>query len=247
MAEADFTELTPAEFAADLVIMVGEPARLGVVVEVQLGRDEGKRYSWPHYAVALRARRRCPALVLVLAPDPGVAEWAGTPIGLGPGSVFQPLVVGPRAIPRLTSVVQAREQPELGVLSALAHRDDLAVLMAMLSGLDSLPEASAKLYYDLVTSRLAESMRRALEESMFKGKYEYQSDFARKYVAEGVAQGRREEASRLVLRQLARQVGLPGEALQSKVESLDLDRLEALFDAIPGLKTSNDLEAWLAT
>ncbi len=69
MAEATFTQLVPTQFAADLVVAIGDPPRLGIVVEVQLREDEAKRYTWPLYAVALRARWRCPVVVLVYAPE----------------------------------------------------------------------------------------------------------------------------------------------------------------------------------
>jgi hypothetical protein len=48
----------------------------GIVVEVQLGRDEKKLYSWPLYQAALRARLRCPVCVLVVAPVVTDAEVA---------------------------------------------------------------------------------------------------------------------------------------------------------------------------
>src|SRR4051812_42944734 len=60
----------------------------------------------------------------------------------------------------------------------------------------------ARFYGDLVLNSLNGASRRALE-AMMKG-YEYQSDFAKKYVA----QGRAEEAARAVLTAL-RVRGLP--------------------------------------
>src|SRR5262249_7806053 len=67
------------------------------------------------------------------------------------------------------------------------------------------PDRWARFYYDLVYNSLHEAARRALE-AMMKG-YEYQSDFAKKYVAQGLAEGltkgriegRTEEAARAVL------------------------------------------------
>ena len=59
----------------------------------------------------------------------------------------------------------------------------------------------------------SDAMRQALEDAMNKFGYEYQSDFARKYVAQGEAQ----EACRLVLRQLARRFGLLGQPLQASI------------------------------
>jgi flagellar biosynthesis/type III secretory pathway protein FliH len=50
-----------------------------------------------------------------------------------------------------------------------------------------LDDDRSRFYYDLVYNSLNEAARRALE-AMMKG-YEYQSDFARKYVAQGHAEG----------------------------------------------------------
>src|SRR5262249_21138646 len=58
---ADLGNLRPAEYRADLVLflMRGACKVLGVIVEVQLTRDEDKPYSWPAYVANLRARHRC--------------------------------------------------------------------------------------------------------------------------------------------------------------------------------------------
>ena len=96
---------------------------------------------------------------------------------------------------------------------------------------------------------------------MNKFGYEYQSDFARKYFAQGFAQGiaesvaegkaegraegKAEEARRLVLLWLTRLVGLLGPELQARVEALDVERLEALADALLDFKALADLQTWL--
>ena len=257
VTEATFTQIVPTEFAADLVIGVDVPPRLGIIVEVQLTRDERKRYSWPLYAGALRANWRCPTVVLVVAPDPAIARWAAEPIVTGPGgNSFHPQVVGPSAVPVVTSPEVARGSPELAVLSGLAHGDGPqggAVLLAMLSGLTGLHDDVARLYYDLVVSRLDDAARQALEDAMNVSGYEYQSEFARKYVAQGLAEGeakglaegKSQEARRLVLRLLARRFGLPGPELQGRVEALELDRLEALADALLDFGAASDLQEWL--
>jgi hypothetical protein len=57
---ADLTDIQPAEYRADLVILLphGSPV-LGIVLEMQLSNDEDKRYVWPVYVANLRARFRC--------------------------------------------------------------------------------------------------------------------------------------------------------------------------------------------
>jgi hypothetical protein len=62
-----------------------------------------------------------------------------------------------------------------------------AAVLPVVRGLD---DDRARLYYDLVYNSLDEAARQTLE-TIMKG-YEYQSDFARKYVAQGRAEGRAE-------------------------------------------------------
>ena len=87
--EARLTQIVPAEYEADLVLELtnlgGKPV-FSVAVEAQLARDDRKVFSWPLYAMAARARSRCPTVVLVVTPSVSVARWASRPIKIGPGS-----------------------------------------------------------------------------------------------------------------------------------------------------------------
>jgi len=192
--EADFTQLVPTQYRADLVILLvdGKPV-YGIILEIQLAKNEEKRFSWNLYQAALRAKLRCPTCVLVVAPDSAVATWAAQPIDTGqPGSAFVPLVLGPQGIPLLTEAGRAQTTPEMAVLSSLAHGNEVGgwkVVMATLAALDGISDEKARFYYDLVMSRLNAVSRQALEEMMQSGAYQYQSEFARKYVAEGRAEG----------------------------------------------------------
>jgi hypothetical protein len=47
---------------------------LGIVIEVQLQRDDRKRFTWPVYVAGLRARLECPACLLVVTPSDAVGE-----------------------------------------------------------------------------------------------------------------------------------------------------------------------------
>lgn len=121
---ADLADLKPAEYRADLVVLLynGKPV-LGIVVEVQLSQDAHKRFAWPAYAVGLRARILAPVCVLVFTPDRSLVRWASTPIELGGGNTFTPLVIGPAGVPTVTEISRAIADPELAVLSAMAHGD----------------------------------------------------------------------------------------------------------------------------
>src|SRR5881394_1562263 len=62
---ADLTDVQPAEYRADLVILLvdGVPV-LGIVVEAQLSADRRKLYVWPAYTANLRARLELPVCLL---------------------------------------------------------------------------------------------------------------------------------------------------------------------------------------
>ena len=77
VASTNLSETQPAEYRADLVIVLyweGRPVRV-IVVEVQLGRDHNKPFTWPAYLTISRDQHRCPAYLLVVAPDSAVADF----------------------------------------------------------------------------------------------------------------------------------------------------------------------------
>ena len=151
--ESTLTQLMPTEYHADLVLMLRnkEPV-YGIVVEVQLQRDEQKAFTWPLYVTALRARFRCPVDLLVVTADSSVARWAAKPLPLGrPDSVFCPYVLGPEGIPQIRDVELATARPHLAVLSALAHGNapgGLGVLHAAFTAVGGLDAAHASMYHD---------------------------------------------------------------------------------------------------
>jgi hypothetical protein len=237
IASADLTEIQPAEYRADVVVLLlhdGNPVRV-VIVEVQLAVDPKKRLSWPAYVTVSRAIHSCPAALLIVAPDPAVAGWCAEPIETGvSGFVLRPPVLRRTAVPVVTDLEEAARRPELGVLSAMAHGETeqgatiAAAVLPALQGLDD-DDDRVRLYYDLVYNSLNEAARRALE-TIMKG-YEYQSDFAKKYVAqgraEGRAEGRTEEAARALLTVLrARGLAVPDAARERILAQKDPERLE---------------------
>ncbi|MEU6645080.1 hypothetical protein ABZ863_21300 [Saccharomonospora sp. NPDC046836] len=209
LESGDLTDLNPTEYRADAVIVLSRattPA-LAVVVEAQLRRDPGKRRSWPVYLTTLRARLGCPTMLLVLCADAATAAWCATPIELGhPGWVLIPLVIGPDRVPVVTDTDQATRAPELAVLSAIAHSthpDRDKIFHALLTALTTVDAQHTTLYHDLVLAALPGAARRHLEALMTTGTYEYQSDFVRKYVHQGRAEGRVEGEAQALLAVLA--------------------------------------------
>jgi hypothetical protein len=192
----DVTEVIPAERRSDLVVLLeGESPLLAIIIEAQLHRDTEKQYAWPVYVAGVRARHRCPTWLLVVTTDPGMVSWCATSIELGhPGHVLTPLVLGPKAVPIVTEPGEAQKRPELSVLSALAHGQSEAgeaIGVAFLGAAAGLDEDRRAVYGDLVLSSLNEAARRKLEEMMSSG-YQFQSEFARSYVAKGKLEGLQE-------------------------------------------------------
>jgi hypothetical protein len=227
LASIDLTEIQPAEYRADVVVLLllDGDVPVVIIVEVQLEKRERKRFTWPAYVTVSRAIHGCPADLLVVAPDPVVAAWCAEPIAIGaPGFILRPQVLRRADVPVVTDPAEAARRPELGVLSAMAHGETeqgATIAGAVLPAIRGLDDDRARFYYDLVYNSLNDAARKALE-TMMKG-YEYQSDFAKKYVA----QGRTEEAARALLTVLrARGIAVPDVTRERILAQKEPDRLE---------------------
>jgi hypothetical protein len=238
---SDLNNVRPAEYRADLVLflMRGSQKVLGIIVEVQLGRDEDKPYAWPAYIANLRARHRCPVCLLVITIEDAVARWAGSIIQLGPGTLCKPWVVGPSNTPAVTELQQAQANVELAVLSAIEHGQSAdTALAARIASAAILASAAidaerSRLYIDLLLISLPQSALEALETTMNSLGFEYQSDFARRYVAQGKAEGRVE----IILMQLALRFGPLTEAVQTRVRGVQDARLSAVAERVLSAQT----------
>jgi hypothetical protein len=180
-----------------------------------------------------RAIHGCPAGLLIVAPEPGVAGWCAEPIETGvPGFVLRPPVLRRTAVPVVTDLGEAARRPELAVLSAMAHGETeqgTTIAAAVLPAIRGLDDDRTRLYYDLVYNSLNEAARQALE-AMMKS-YEYQSDFAKKYVAqgraEGLTEGRTKEAASNLLSVLrVRGIAVPDAIRERILAQQDPERLE---------------------
>jgi hypothetical protein len=234
IASIDLTQIQPAEYRADLVVLLldGDVNVRVVIVEVQLAIDPKKRFTWPAYAMVSRAKHNCPVALLILAPDPAVANWCAEPIETGiPGFVLRPPVLRNADVPMVTEPEEAARRLELGVLSAIAHgntEQGTTIVNAVFSAIENLDKGQAKFYYDLVYNSLDEAARLALGKTM-KG-YQYQSDFAKRYVAEGEAKGRAEGEA---------------EALLTVLEARGFAVSDAVRERILAEKDPERLKGWL--
>jgi hypothetical protein len=206
----------------------------GVILEMQLGYDQNKPYSWPAYIANLRARHHCPVCLLVITIEETVARWAGRSIELGPGTQCKPWVIGPSNVPKVTELQDAQENVELEVLSAIEHGQSNDIpLVARIASAAILASAAidaerSRLYLDLILISLSKSTPEALEATMNSLGYEYQSDFARRYFGQGKTEGRVE----IILNQLALRFGPLTEAVQTRVRSAQDAQLDAVAERV---------------
>jgi hypothetical protein len=152
----------------------------------------------------------------------------------GSGFVLQPQVLCLADMPAVTDPAVARRQPEVTVLSAMAHgkrSDAKRVFDALLVALEVLDHDHAKLYADLVLTALPEAFQGYLETTMTTTAHRYQSDFARRYYAEGeakgLAEGKAEGEARAVLAFLdARGIEVPDPVREDILGCTDLNQLD---------------------
>ena len=88
----------------------------------------------------------------------------------------------------------AERDPELAVLSAMAHgKDDpdvaVSIATAALAACRRLDDERAMLYFDLIGISLGDAARAAFGDLMAQGNYEFQSDFFKKRLEEHRAAG----------------------------------------------------------
>lgn len=243
IAAADLTEVQPAEYRADMVVELwadGVPV-YGIVIEVQLAESSRKGFVWPVYVATLRARIECPVSLLVVTPDEAVARWAAKTVFLGGLNNFTPYVLGPSGIPEVVDDARARENPELAVLSAMAHGRDADLVRAVeiafaarkaSAGLDA---DRSRIYGDLIMNSLSEAAREALS-TMIKQKYEFQSDFAKHYIALGEANGR----AALVMRQLTARFGHIESDVGDQVQRASVAELDLIGERLLTARTLQD-------
>jgi len=226
----DLSQVAPTEYRADAVVILhdrDDRPVTGVIVEVQRQIERDKLLTWPAYVANLRAKLGCAAVLLVIAPDPGVAAWARRPIELGhPGFYLTPIVIGFDDVPWIRDRDAASRLPELAVLSVMAH-PELEIAEAAIDAIAQLPADQARLYLDVIMMALPAAIRQILEARMQR--YEYQSDFARKYYGQGVAEGL--EKGRQEGRQEGREDGLRAAVValaRTKLEELSDDEIAAI-------------------
>lgn len=226
---AEFSAVRPVERRADIVIVCGEgDDREVLVVEIQLGVDEEKRWSWPLYLALARNQHRCPARLVVISLKATIAAWVHD-VTHDSGISLHPVVL----LPEQLGVPDDDNRPLLAerlILAAIAHRDapdSLRIVRQAPRALLELDEATRDRYLDVLLHFLTPGARAILEVLMFED-HEPSHPIFLKHVrlAEERAEERTEARTlQRVLRQLLAAQGIP--ANDAALESADLDTLNA--------------------
>jgi hypothetical protein len=226
----DLSQVAPTSYFADTVVVLQDHSATpvtGVIIEVQRDVDKTKLLSWPSYVSNLRAKRACDALLLVIAPDPAVAAWARQTIDLGhPGFHLTPIVISFADVPEILDRLAASALPQLAVLSAMAH-PRLEIAEVAIEAVAPLSAELANLYYDVIIDALPAAVRQTLEARMER--YEYKTDFARKYYGQGRQEGLQEGRQEGL--QEGREKGLREAAIafaSSKIKGLSVEDVAAI-------------------
>ena len=180
-------------------------------------------------------------MLLVIAPDPAIADWCARPIETGhPGHTLTPMVLRPDHVPVMTDPKEFAADPPMGILSTMFHGtgpEGKKVLRAASKGTDLIADADRQLarrYVDCALAVLTEGAREALE-AMMKTESRWYSETFRnaeanaeaKGRAEGEAKGRAEGEARIVLRVLqTRGIELTNEQRELITGCTDLEQLE---------------------
>ena len=151
-------------------------------------------------------------------------------------------MLSPSGVPEILDEARARADPELAVLSAVAHGSDEDITKAARIAVAAhgatlvLDAERGRMYFDLVLNSLSDAAQRELR-AMDPAKYEYQSDFAKRYIGLGRAEGQAEGRAALLQRQLTRRFGpLPAEAAE-RLSAATIDELDAIGERLLGAQS----------
>jgi hypothetical protein len=215
---------------ADNVVLCreGSENRLGIIVEVQRGKDKRKLFSWPAYQANIRHRMKAPVVLIAICPEPSVAKWAAESIETGqPGSPFRMLVISSANYPKLFENSEDGALAEQMVLGTLIHEraDDIEQLLTTTSAeLAPLPDEKARLYTEYMLGQLSEHPRSILEALMQNETYPYQSKLLADREARGEARG---ESNALLIIIEARELPVTENERRQIEDCKDLARLKS--------------------
>jgi hypothetical protein len=246
----DVQVLVPRSYHADGMLLYCDAADepvLAVVLEVQRGWDDTKRWTWKLYVAQLEAELTVNAALVVYCPDPALARWyRGMFEGEGFSLSLRPFIFTPHDMPLVIDVELARANPALAVFSAVCHGGDAgvdAVFPALAEALRALGPQKAILYHDVVLAGLPQAPRARWEAYMSTAtEYEFRSELLREVAARGQALGEARGEAHAVLTVLdARGVPVPEDVREQILACADLTQLDTWLRRVATAATADDV------
>jgi hypothetical protein len=193
LGPTDLNNVVPAQFTADSVITLHDPATgepaLAVIVEPQGRDDADKQYSWPAYVTNVRRAAKCPrAVLVVICPDPVEGEKCRKGIPTGhPGFDLLPIVIDPLHAPNPEggSAWLLIFDACLGALEMGTEPGARRVLNAVHDSATS--AADRERLITLILKAAPAAARQILEDLM--ATTEWKSDFVESFVNVGIEKG----------------------------------------------------------
>ena len=223
--------------------------RRGLVVEIQLHRDETKRERWPWYLALVEQILEAPAVLLVMAPDRDVRGWAELVVRDDPRLRERALVLGPEHVPLLTALPPPQRTASAAFWSVAMHLyetpDDELLRLALdpaLPGLDAFE--SRKRYVELLLAVVPSHHGTRIEELIMEWQEQQWPrspdgglrTVAEELLDEGREEGRRESQAKTVAmarRLFLRSIKLTGMALSPAQQAI-----------VEGCADPEQFEAW---
>ncbi|GAA2210580.1 hypothetical protein GCM10009850_060390 [Nonomuraea monospora] len=248
LGNTDFTDCRPTEYRADSVVVMARSGETvnAVVLEIQRAPDEQKHWSWPVYLSTLRARTKCPVLLVVFCQDAATARNCAKAIDMGhPGWVLVPIVVGPEEVPQIIDTTQAAANSELITLSVIVHSTHASelrdkIVQTYVQAIAESPEDRPS-YIELVLSSVPRSVAKKIyEELKMTVDHDYLKtfDFVREWVEVGKAEG---EAEAILLIFERRDVSVPQEARERILACTDVATLRTWISRAITATTADEL------
>jgi flagellar biosynthesis/type III secretory pathway protein FliH len=165
--------------------------------------------------------------------------------------IFRPRVIGPEGIPQVTDRDQAVREPQLAVLSVVAHgggevETAVPIARAAVAAVMELPEEQRLLYSVLIEKALSEAARKALDmESQIE---KFFTEAHRRFYDQGKAKGEAEgeakgKAEALLLFLRRRGLAITEEEQQQIVTCTDLATLDRWLDRSFSVTSMSELLA----
>lgn len=176
-----------------------------VLVEVQLGLDDDKRYSWSLYLELARSRYRCEGALVVVTVAEDVRRWVRAAVepatGLhGTRRKLTPTVIALDEIDPALLLDPAR--PHLAMLAVAGHAKaadaEEVAERAVRVTLDELPKPLAVAQLDAILGIVDVAIRATLEKQIMQRR-EFQSDFFRRPFEQGKTEGKTEGKAEAIL------------------------------------------------